>query len=608
MKIKLLPDSVANQIAAGEVVGDPSTVVKEMAENAIDAGATLVTVNFRDGGRELVQVIDNGEGMSAADARLAFDKHATSKISSLDDIYRLHTFGFRGEALASIAAVSQVELLTRTADDELGTRIVIEGGNFVSQDAAVAPKGSNFMVRNLFYNTPARRKFLESNDKETRKIKEQFNRVALCHPEVAFMLYKDDAPLFNLPVTNLKGRIVGLIGKAYSTRLLDVSTKTTIVSVEGYVGRPEAAKKSSGEQYLFVNGRSFRSPYLHKAIMAAYEKLIPQGLQPQYFIYLTVEPDKIDVNVHPQKTEVKFSEGMEIWQILNAAVRESLAKTGVVPLMDFEDQGEVQIPVLNNSTPRRYDEPASTVNPYYNPFAGPLATRRSSADLSDFEEPYQSSPEAVAERFDRSELEYIDDRRHVDTELDLGVDADGFKGAIPLAGGYAATSLGGRLAVVDLARARELLLFRRYMMMLRSGNSVSQALLFPERMVFSADDVALLGESYDRFTSFGFDYSIIDDNTVDILAVPSDLGMDSLSEVIYDMIDTLREGTGVPEQERKERLAAILSRSSGCKQLSAGELEAVLESLQGCRDGGTTRDGRAVVRLVEPSEIKGWFN
>lgn len=627
MKIRVLPDNVANQIAAGEVVGSPSSVVKEMTENAIDAGASLVTVNFRADGRELVQVIDNGCGMTAADARLAFDKHATSKITSLEDIYNLSTFGFRGEALPSIAAVAEVELVTRTESDTLATKVVIEGGEFRSQETVVGAKGCNFKVSNLFYNVPARRKFLESSEREAGKIKSEFRRVALCHPEVAFMLYKDDAPLYNLPIGSLRSRIAGVVGRGVAAQLLEVSTSTTIVKVEGYVGRPELAKKRKDEQYFFVNGRFFKSPYLHKAVMAAYEKLIPAGLTPSYFLYLTVDTSKVDVNVHPQKTEVKFSEESEIWQIVNAAVREALAKTGAIPMMDFEDEGEVQIPVFESVRERGFEEPRTTLNPFYNPFANSNNSPKSDGSTAGYErtggsggyrphnlvadsiEPYPTSPEDMIEReIESSIAEFIENGEEVvERPLDIEVEAEGFKGAVALAGGYAATSLGGKLALVDLARAREVLLYNRYMMMLGSGNSVSQTLLFPERMVFSQDDVEMLTENYDYFADFGFDYKVLDSNTVEMMALPADLPHAELEDMLYDMLDSLRDGTDLSRQRRRERLAQILSRTRGVKKLTQGELEAVLESLDGCRKDSLTPDGRAVVRVVDLAEIKALF-
>lgn len=624
MKIRLLPDCVSNQIAAGEVVGNPSSVVKEMTENAIDAGATMVTVGFRADGRELIQVTDNGEGMEPADARLAFDKHATSKITSLDDIYNLNTFGFRGEALASIAAVSQVELCTRTADNELGVKVVVEGGKFISQEAVVTPKGSTFKVRNLFFNVPARRKFIEDSEKEATKIKNEFRRVALCHPEVGFMLYKDDAPLYNLPAATLKGRISGLMGKSVAANLLEVGTTTTLVKIEGFVGRPEVAKKRGADQYLFINGRYFRSPYFHKAVLLAYEKLIPVGVQPSYFLYLTVDPDRVDVNVHPQKTEVKFTDEGAIWQIINAAVRESLAKTGAIPMMDFDNEGEVEIPVYDASSRKNFDEPATSSNPFYNPFktesgvgsrtagrgVGDSLVRGEQDFISGFDQRYPVGEELPAEReFDSSMMEFIEGGgqfEQQELEFEGGLTEE-FVGALPLGGGYAATSLGGRLAVVDLARAREVILYRYYMMMLESGNSVGQTLLFPERLVLSADDVELMGANFDHFAEFGFDFTVVDNNTVEFSSLPADIPIEELEEVVYDMIDSLREEAMLPEAKRKENAALLLARTRNPKPLSQTELEAVLKTLQNGDYCNMTPDGRKVVRVVAPRELKCWF-
>ncbi len=346
-KIRLLPEVVANQIAAGEVVNRPSSVVKEMMENALDAGATSVKVNFRDGGKDLIQIVDDGCGMSPIDARMAFDRHATSKIGAVEDIYALHTFGFRGEALASIAAVAQVELRTRQEGDEVGTQTEINGGQFASQTPVMCPVGSQFFVRNLFYNVPARRRFLDKSTTSASHIKAEFQRIALCNPQVAFELYANDAPVYTLQASSLAGRIVDVVGRHIKQNLLEVEADTSIARIEGYIGRPAAAKKRNSEQYLFVNGRFFKSSYLTSAILKAYEKLIPENCQPSYFLFLTIDPGRIDVNVHPQKTEVKFADEEAVWQIINAAVRETLAKTGAVPLMDFDRDGVVEIPVLS---------------------------------------------------------------------------------------------------------------------------------------------------------------------------------------------------------------------------------------------------------------------
>ena len=521
-RIKLLPEVVANQIAAGEVVNRPSSVVKEMMENAIDAGARSVKVNFRDGGKELIQIVDDGCGMSPIDARMAFDRHATSKISSLDDIYALKTFGFRGEALASIAAVSQVELRTRQAEDEVGTLTTVNGGEFVSQTLAACPVGSQFYVRNLFYNVPARRKFLEKSTTSTGQIKSEFQRVALCNPQVGFELLMNDQPLYRLPAASLASRIVDVVGRHIKQNLLEVDADTSIVRVTGFVGRPAAAKKSnSSEQYLFVNGRYFRSPYFFKAILKAYEKLIPDACSPSYFLYLTIDPSRIDVNVHPQKTEVKFADEEAVWQIINAAVRETLAKTGAVPLMDFDQTDSVEIPVLTKGAV--YREPKAMSNESYNPFradyASDVSERMPDVDFSGFDAPYDGEMPAgkgvgAEDRYDEmipsagfapTEMEFIPSAGEPVQQRLMDGPAACFSGVTVLGNGYASALYGGKWVVVDLRRARERVLYDNYLLLLTNGSSVSQQLLFPERLAFSENEYALLEENAVDFAALGFD-------------------------------------------------------------------------------------------------------
>ena len=367
-KIRLLPEIVANQIAAGEVVDNPASAIKEMMENSIDAGASSVTVNFRNAGLELIQIVDDGCGMSPMDARMAFDRHATSKIETFEDVYRLQTFGFRGEALASIAAVAQVELRTRQADDEIGTVTIVNGGEFISQTPTMCPVGSQFLVRNLFYTAPARRKFNNDRTKMVNAIKRVFRQVALCNPQIRFELLSNDMPIITLPAGSLQERIIGVVGRHIKSNLLEVDVDTTIVKVQGYVGRPVAAKQRNAEQYLFVNGRYFNSQRIYRAIMKAYEKLIPDKEYPSYFLYLTIDPERVDVNVSPHKTDVHFADAEEVNQIVTAAVRSTLAKSGSVAMMDFDNSVAIDIPVLGSASAAIYAEPRSTSQSDYNPF------------------------------------------------------------------------------------------------------------------------------------------------------------------------------------------------------------------------------------------------
>ncbi|MCD8287351.1 MAG: DNA mismatch repair endonuclease MutL, partial [Porphyromonadaceae bacterium] len=364
--IHLLPDSVANQIAAGEVIQRPASVVKELIENAIDAEATEIQIFIKDAGRILIQVVDNGKGMSETDARLSFERHATSKISSANDLYTLRTMGFRGEALASIAAVAQVELRTRRVDDEIGTMIIISASKVERQEYISCPPGSNFMIKNIFFNLPARRKFLKSNQVEFGFILSEFERTALINTDIAFRLVHNDVEICNLPKSNFRQRIVDLFGKNINQYLLPVNVQTSIVSITGYIGHPEAVRKRNPWQYFFVNGRYMRHPYFYKAVISNYEQLLPIGGMPHYFLHLQVDPATIDVNIHPTKTEIKFENEQPIWQILSAAVKEALGKSNVAPTIDFDTENAPEIPVLHDG--QQVHSPKVTFSPDYNPF------------------------------------------------------------------------------------------------------------------------------------------------------------------------------------------------------------------------------------------------
>ncbi len=613
-RIKLLPDSVANQIAAGEVVNRPASVVKELMENAVDAGSNCITVNFKDGGKELIQIIDNGCGMSAMDARMAFDRHATSKISEVEDIYKLMTFGFRGEALASIAAVAQVELQTRLQDEEIGTRICIEGGRMLSQEPAACSGGAQFLIRNLFYNVPARRRFLDKSTTEAAHITAEFQRVALCHPETAFRLYNNDAQVYDLAQSTLKQRVIGVIGKTVAGKLLDVSAQTSIVSVSGFIGSPASARQRNKEQFLFVNGRYFKSSYFHKAILQAYEKLIPKTVQPSYFIYLNIDPESIDVNVHPQKTEIKFSDNIAVWQIINAAVRETLAKTGVVPLMDFDTECRADLPVRSEETIVR--EPSTVRRSDYNPFidyAAPKYNRR--ADVSDFVQKYEfsaeKSPESeITQQSSEPDIEFIDQQTEDATQSRLALDdntAPAFASVASIGRGYASAVYENTLVVVDLRRAAESVAYQKYISMLTSQQSVTEQLLFPEKMILSIDDFSLLQETHGEFIRLGFDIKFLDNHAIEICGIPSDVRLDNIDDVIYEMLDTIRESILSPSELRREKLASIMARSaasSGSGTYTAEQAADILSALAGCDNIRYTPSGKAVMTDIGFEEIK----
>ena len=655
-KIRLLPEVVANQIAAGEVVNRPASVVKEMMENAIDAGATSVKVNFRDGGKDLIQIVDDGCGMSPIDARMAFDRHATSKIGAVEDIYALHTFGFRGEALASIAAVSQVELRTRQAGDEVGTETEINGGQFVAQNPVMCPVGSQFFVRNLFYNVPARRRFLDKSTTSASQIKAEFQRIALCNPQIAFELYANDAPVYTLQAGSLAGRIVDVVGRHIKQNLLEVEADTSIARIEGYIGRPAAAKKRNTEQYLFVNGRFFKSTYLTSAILKAYEKLIPESCQPSYFLYLTLDPGRIDVNVHPQKTEVKFADEEAVWQIVNAAVRETLAKTGAVPLMDFDRDSTVEIPVLQKGAV--YSEPLAMSNSDYNPFREEYIDPSApdpNVDFTGFDVPYRdgvsdsaagglrtgggrsavpSFPRAAAGGFalpgaDAGEFEEFESGGGFEITLSGGGFDDSaldfipssaapeqqrfdmpqrpeFTDALPLPGGYVAALLGGRFVVVDVRRARERILYEDYLRMLGNGSSVSQQLLFPERLVLSGDEYALLEENAVEFAALGFDIDFCGEGAVEVKGTPADMPADSVDRLLFELLQAFATPVSLSDV-RREKIAGVMARSGSKgagRTLSREEAAALLAQLADTGSFSFSPSGKAITAEITPEDLR----
>ncbi len=612
-KIKLLPEIVANQIKAGEVVEYPSSAIKEMMENAIDAGATSVKVNFTNGGRDLIQIIDNGCGMSPTDARMAFECHATSKIRELDDIYALNTFGFRGEALASIASVSQVELVTRQADAEIGTKVVVNGGEFVSQTPTATPVGSQFAVRNIFYNTPGRRKFIDERQNQLpNMIKTEFRRVALCHPEVAMELMSSGSSIYSLPQSSLLERIIGIVGASAKKSLLEVGVETSIAKVSGFVCQASAAKVRP-DQYMFVNGRFFKSPYLAKAVAKAYEHLIPNGAQPSFFIYLTVDADRVDVNVHAQKIEVRFADTDAIWQIINAAVRETLAKTGSVPMMDFESCEDVEIPVASRGI--SYQMPKATTCDNYNPFDADRNLQDRTASKESFYDIGSSfDSRTTIEDFDipssgmsgSSEFEYFDASEAEEQYLELESAEDRSISSVNYLGRrYASAIIGGVTCFVDLTRAKERILFDRYIGMLSGGKSVSQQLLFPQTLTLSDGEYSLFEEWSVDFAALGFDIEALGGGNIELRGIPADMSAESADSAIYELLQTLALPHDV-EQMQRERLALTMAQSQSSRraQYSQSEAEAIIADIVLCENRATTPSGKTIMTFITLEQIE----
>lgn len=631
-RIKLLPEIVANQIAAGEVVNAPSNVVKEMMENSIDAGAKCVKVNYRAGGKELIQIIDDGVGMSAIDARMAFDRHATSKIESIEDVYRLHTFGFRGEALASIAAVSEVELRTRREEDEVGTLTMMSGGEYRSQTPVSCPKGSQFLVRNLFYNVPSRRKFIDGdNSRLSSQIKQEFMRVALCNPQTEFELRQNDALLYQLKPTNRAGRIVDIVGKHIKPNLIEVEVDTSVVRIEGYVGRPSAAKKRNNEQYLFVNGRYFYSQTMQRTIIRAYEKLIPEGCLPSYFIYITVDAERVDVNVHPQKTTVKFADNDVILEILQAAIRETLAKSGAVPLMDFNIEQQIEIPVMTNEQ-RIYREPRIGSNSEYNPFKeeyiDPTATMPD-IPFTGFDVPYSDSPITTthkAKTFNEpseeytlrssshaqsSIIEYIDDEAEQTSfdyiESSMSKSQPTLGEVMNVGGGYAIAMCNSRCVVVSLRRARERVLYEEILRSTLLGAVPTQRMFFAEELTLSLEEYQLLECHATEFAALGFEIEYRGDCLISVLGRPAILDQSTpLDELLYELLHGIECGT-MPLEEERRRLAELMARRGSAgyeRNTRTTDAEELIRSLLKCDDYSFTASGAPIIAEITHDELR----
>lgn len=601
--IHLLPDSVANQIAAGEVIQRPASVIKELVENAVDAGAKTINVIVVDAGRTSIQVIDDGCGMSSTDARLAFERHATSKIKQADDLFALHTMGFRGEALASIAAVAQVELQTRMATDEIGTQFTIAGSKMIDQQPVACPVGCNFRVENLFYNVPARRKFLKSNATELNNILTAYERIALVYPDIHFTFHHNGAELMNLKPSSLRQRITDVFGKQYGQDLLPVEADTVMCRVTGFVSKPEAARKKGGNDYFFVNGRYMKHPYFHKAVMTAYERLVPEGMQPPYFLYFDIKPSDIDVNIHPTKTEIKFENEQAIWQLLVAVVRDAIGKFCEIPSIDFDTVGKPEIPVFDPSRDN-VQAPKVTYNPAYNPFDHPSSSshRAPSSWETLYEGLTPAAPDAIETSFLSSDLP--SDRSPVHYQ---------YKGQ------YIMTAVKSGLMVIDQHRADIRILFERYASAgSAEGGAASQRLLFPETMQLSPSDSVTMEQILPELSSLGFDLSPLGGGTFAVNGIPAGLeGVESIALIQQILVDVAEHDamTGSASQAIdltvSQSLHLSLARAAAIpygQVLSNEEMENIVNSLFSCSNVNYTPDGKPILVILPQTDIDGLFD
>lgn len=627
--IRLLPDSVANQIAAGEVIQRPASVIKELVENAIDAGAGHIDVSVTDAGKTCIQVIDNGKGMSETDARLAFERHATSKIREASDLFALRTMGFRGEALASIAAVAEVELRTKQHGEELGTSIFISGSKVEKQEPVACPEGSNFIVRNLFFNVPARRKFLKSNQTELSNIISEFERIALVNPEVSFTFHHNGTEILNLPAIQLRQRIMGVFGKKLNQDLLSLDIDTTMVKIHGFIGKPETARKKGARQFFFVNGRYMRHPYFHKAVADAYEHLIPTGEQVSYFIYFDVDPANIDVNIHPTKTEIKFENEQAIWQILSAAVKETLGRFNAVPSIDFDTEGMPDIPAIDMAGSLGGGAPVTSYDPTYNPFNQSSSivppSSYSSAGKKKMEwEPFYQGLERHERQTDDTVPAFPDDMvfsgKYHETEdtaeptiYDEHPDAVITEKAAQhyqYKGTYILTSLKSGLMIIDQHRAHVRILYDKYMDQIQKHVGLSQRMLFPDMIHFSPSEVPVLEEIMDDLTSLGFELSSLGGGTYSINGVPADIEGLNPEQLITNIVHSAIEKGCKVKEEVQSMIALSMARASAIvagQVLSNDEMNALVDGLFSAPSPNYTPDGKTVLALMNDDDIEKLF-
>lgn len=649
--IQLLPDSVANQIAAGEVIQRPASIIKELIENSLDAGASHIQVVVEDAGKTLVQVIDNGSGMSATDARLSFERHATSKIKKATDLFALRTMGFRGEALASIAAVAQVELRTRKEGEELGTSICIEGSKLVSQEAISCPIGANFAVKNLFFNIPARRKFLKSNQTELTNILTEFERIALAHPEVKFTIHSAQSVLMDLPQGNFRQRIVSIFGRKIDAQLVPIHTDTTLAKIKGFVGTPTASKKKNAHQYMFVNGRYMRHPYFAKAIQTAYDRLIPEGQQVPFFINFEVDPARIDVNIHPTKTEIKFEDDSAIFQILLASVREALGKSGAIPALDFDVEGRPDIPPMRFEGESDITPPQIHINTSFNPFAteNPFTTENADRHVgknaskgnyqgnSTFDSSFERSGRpAVSHNATNWQQVYDEAKKssnHLfpddDTLLSTQADNKEQESDTPLFdvlpsaeqasvtstltneflqyhGRYIVTPLNAGLALIDQHRAHTRIIYERLMRQLKTQQAPSQRLLFPEMLTVPLSEAIVLEEIMPQLQHVGFDISPLGQGSFSILAMP--LGAEGMKPA--ELVGSILADAVTGEAQAADTVAHLIATSLAQKiampvgqALCNEDMKELTEQLFTCQTPQLTPNGLPTIIMLNPENM-----
>jgi len=593
--IKLLPDSVANQIAAGEVIQRPASVVKELIENSVDAGGKNIRVIIKDSGKTLIQVLDDGAGMSETDARLSFERHATSKITSAQDLFAITTKGFRGEALASIAAVAMVELKTRREDSDTGTMVVINGSKVERQDPCSCPVGSSFSVKNLFFNIPARRKFLKSDNTEIRHIVNEFQKIVLAHPDIRFSLHHNDSEIYNLMAGNLRQRIIGVFGKQINQDLITLETETSLINITGFIGKPENARRTYGEQFFFVNNRFMKHPYFHKAVVEAYQNILPVEAIPSYFIFMKADPASIDINIHPTKTEIKFEDERSIWQILMASVREALGRFNIVPSLDFENEALIDIPVMRSSNIIP-EQPKIGINTQFNPFEG----EEQSHERSGFVERFEKENVANWEKL-YSALEKGNDNPEQFERI-----SESQRKFFQIKNKYIVCPVKSGLMLIDQKRAHERVLYERFLECLSNNRAISQVDMFPVTAELNPADCFILKEIEGELELLGFNIQHSGKNKITITGKPSDSVSTDPLEMLEILLEDYKNTQAEPSTGAKEKVAAGMAGASAIqygKVLSQREMEDLFDTLFACRAPNYSPKGKPVISINTLEEI-----
>jgi len=608
--IQLLPDSVANQIAAGEVVQRPASAVKELIENAIDAGADKVQLIIKDAGKSLIQVIDNGCGMSLTDARMSFERHATSKIKKAEDLFAIRTMGFRGEAMASIAAIAQVELKTRRHEDELGTSIIIEGSEVLSQEACSANTGTSISVKNLFYNIPARRNFLKSNPVEMRHIIDEFQRMALANPGIFFTLHHDGQEVYHLPGVALKQRIVHLFGNNYNQRLVPVEEDTTIIKLHGFVGKPEFARRTRGEQFFFVNNRFIKDPYLNHAVLTAFEELLPDDTYPLYVLFIDIDPSKIDINVHPTKTEIKYQDEKAIYAIIRSAVKRSLGRYNITPSLDFDQENSIEHLI----THKPFEEivaPVISFNPDFNPFTSgkkperELPFLRNTGDnrLSPIPKNWDTLYE-ISKKEPELQQEIHNQKLIAVDEQEISKTSE--RQFFQVHNRFILSQIKSGVMLINQQAAHERVLYERFLQQLQNHSGVSQQSLFPQSVTLNSSDFELLKELLPDIRALGFDIREFGKNTVVVEGIPAELNNVGEHELLEHLLEGFKNNQAILKLDKRDNLARALARNAAIKtgtKLSSEEMNLLTDQLFACQMPNLALNGKPVITTFTLNEL-----